>query len=297
MLVTTVITTFKRPPELVERAIKSALTQTYKNIEIIVVDDSPVEYMYRNDVKFMVQSYSNYGVKYVEMPVSSGACAARNVGLDHARGEYIAFLDDDDEWLPRKIEKQIEVFKDNDVALVYCGRKIFYEDTKKNVVNLGAGYVGKVSKKLWEKGNFIGSTSFPLIRTSVLRKINGFDVKLSAAQDFDVWLRIANEYSIGYVREVLVIYHVHKGEQITKDHSKKIYALKRIMKKNSDFLNLHPEIKAIRRLRLLPEYLANENIKMAILSLYYAFFNYPSNIKGNILGLVMILEFFMNRKH
>ena len=105
-LVTAIITTHKREPEIVERALKSILAQTYKNIEIIVVDDSPESFESRKAVKDSVTRYTNQNVKYVQHDECKGACAARNTGLYMAKGEYVAFLDDDDEWLPEKIEKQ-----------------------------------------------------------------------------------------------------------------------------------------------------------------------------------------------
>ena len=129
MLVTAVITTHKRPPEIVERALKSILIQTYKNIEIFVVDDSPAEYELRSAVKNMVESYADRNVTYIAHKKCMGACAARNTGLEAANGEFIGYLDDDDEWFPIKIEEQLKGFDSEDVALVYCGNNVFYEST------------------------------------------------------------------------------------------------------------------------------------------------------------------------
>ena len=106
MLVTAVITTHKRTPELVERALKSILAQTYENIEVFVIDDSPEEYELRSAVKNMIESYAEKNVTYIAHDKCMGACAARNTGLEAAKGEFIGFLDDDDEWLPTKLEKQ-----------------------------------------------------------------------------------------------------------------------------------------------------------------------------------------------
>ena len=110
-LVTCAITTHKRKPEIVERAIKSILNQTHKNIEVFVIDDSPSDWEYRNDVKSMVEGYSSQNVTYIPHEKCMGACVARNTALENAKGEYIGFLDDDDEWNPTKIDKMIKAFR------------------------------------------------------------------------------------------------------------------------------------------------------------------------------------------
>ena len=79
--------------------------------------------------------------------------------------------------------------------------------------------------------NFIGSTSFPLIRKSCLEEIGGFDVLMQSAQDYDVWLRLSDKYSIDYFDEELGIYHVHGEKQITKNPDKKIAGLERLNEK------------------------------------------------------------------
>ena len=121
-LVSTVITTYKREPDIVHRAIKSVLNQSYKNIEIIIIDDNPTIGEFSNEIK-------NHGNK--------GAQISRNNGIANAKGEFIAFLDDDDTWEKEKIEKQIKCFKDN-IGIVFCNGYIVdenYEPPKKTIYN------------------------------------------------------------------------------------------------------------------------------------------------------------------
>ena len=235
MLVTAVITTHKRPPEIVERALKSILAQTYKNIEVFVVDDSPEEYELRSAVKNMVESYADSNVTYLAHDKCMGACAARNTGLAAAKGEFVGYLDDDDEWLPDKIEEQLAAFDSEEVALVYCGSKTIYESTGEITERKCSCIKENIYENLMYK-NFIGSTSFPLLRTSALRKIGGFDLEMQSAQDYDVWIRISKEFSVNYVSKPLVLYHFHEDDQITKNPTKKIMGMERIIFKNADFL-------------------------------------------------------------
>ncbi len=239
-VVSAIITTYKRPVEIVERAAKSVLNQSYKNIELIIVDDSPSSYEQRDLVKKMVLSLGD-GVRYIQHEKNLGACAARNTGLKYAKGDFVAFLDDDDEWLCEKIEKQMNLItKKDNVALVYCGRCTYDDLRKKESVQNLKFYRGYVYEKLIIE-NFIGSTSFPLIRRSVLEKVGGFDVKMSAAQDLELWLRIAKDYEIDYAEEPLVRYYIHEGEQITKNHKKKVEAYERLHELNKDYLESHPK--------------------------------------------------------
>jgi len=103
-LITAIIPTYKRPFKLLERALRSVLAQTYRNIEVVVVDDSPSTYQGRAEIAANI--HLDDRVTYIQHDAQKGACAARNTGLAHANGKYIAFLDDDDEWLPEKIELQ-----------------------------------------------------------------------------------------------------------------------------------------------------------------------------------------------
>ena len=111
-LVSAVIITYKRKPEIVKRALESVLSQTYRPLEIIVVDDSPCDYELRSQVRETVESF-NEEICYIQHEKNCGACVARNTGLKRAHGKYIAFLDDDDEWVSDKIEKQIAAFNDD----------------------------------------------------------------------------------------------------------------------------------------------------------------------------------------
>lgn len=281
MLVTAVITTHKRPPQLVERALKSILNQTYTDIEIFVVDDSPAEYELRADVKAMVEAYSDRNVTYIAHEKCMGACVARNTGLAAAKGEFIGYLDDDDEWLPTKIEEQLQKFTSADIALVYCGRTVVYDSSNETVDCLPECELDNVYEELL-KSNFIGSTSFPLLRTAALMEIGGFDVEMQSAQDYDVWLRLCKKYSVDFVNKSLVLYHFHEGEQITKRPDKKVSGLERIIEKNYEFIKLNGETYWLHHMSLVPWYAKNKQFGKALKTWFKAAFRCPLKIKGNI---------------
>ncbi len=247
-LVSAVITTHKRKPKMVERALKSILNQTYSDIEIFVVDDSPNDYEYREDVAKMVRSYAEQNVNYIAHEAVKGACAARNSGLARAQGEFIGFLDDDDEWLPNKIEEQLKAFTDENIGFVYCSNLLYYEDKKTEIKVKTCKAEGYIFEQLI-LGNFVGSTSFPLLRTSMLREIGGFDEKVPSAQDWDVWLRMSQRYKVAFVDKPLVRYYSHSGEQITNSIEKKLLGWSMVEEKHREYLCSHRKARGVRLLR------------------------------------------------
>ncbi|MBR3741624.1 MAG: glycosyltransferase [Clostridia bacterium] len=265
-MITVVITTYKREPDIVERAVRSVIAQTYRDWELIVIDDSPDDYAYRPAIKNMVKRYADdYRSVYHENPKSSGACYSRNVGLEMARGEYIAYLDDDDEWIPCKLEKQIEKLKDSDerAALVYCPFYSIFEDTGKKTASKIPERSGMLYEYLMKAGNFFGGMSMPLMRTECVKAVGGFDILMQSAQDMDLWLRIAKKYPVVYVNEPLVNYY-HSEEQITKDPYKRIAGITRLIEKNRDYLEAHREIKWKREMDLIKYYVEAGEKKAAM---------------------------------
>ena len=286
--VSVVITTYKRAPELLERAILSVLSQTYPLKKLVVVDDSPSDYHLRGEVEKMVGKYADRNTVYIQHPKNMGACVARNTGAAVCECDYIAFLDDDDEWLPEKIEKQVAKFSEG-VALVYCGQKTVYDGTDKSVVNDKVYRSGRVYDELIKR-NFIGSTSFPLIRKSVFDSVGGFDPLMQSSQDYDLWLRITKENEVDYVEEPLVIYHIHDGEQITKNPAKRIAGLSRIIEKNMDHLAKHKAVLWQRYTVIIKYYVANGQKKEAMRLWRKCCLLCPLKFHGNAKNLYSIVR-------
>ena len=113
-----IIPTYNRA-RMVDRAIQSVLSQTYQDFEIIVVDDASTDNTQEVVKECM---FRDKRVRYIKHEKNKGGSAARNTGIKNEHGEYVGFLDSDDEWLPTKLEKQIELFRKrcNSVGAVYC---------------------------------------------------------------------------------------------------------------------------------------------------------------------------------
>lgn len=214
-MVSAIITTHNRA-NLLSRAINSVLNQTYQDIEIIVVSDGSTD----ETDKVMEGYINNPMINYISYHPAKGGNYARNTGIKVAKGEFIAFLDDDDEWLPEKIEKQLEVMKANEnIGLVYTGTNVIYVDEGIEYPSIRYK-CGDLSKEILF-ANYIGSTTTVMLRQSILDGNICFDENLKALQDYDLWIRICQTTDIGVVSKPLVNYYNYKGNKQISFNTKK----------------------------------------------------------------------------
>lgn len=193
-LVSVVIPTHNRAG-LLSRAIQSVLDQTHRSLEILVVDDASTD-----DTPETIANIKDARIRYIRHPRSRGGGAARNTGIHNAGGEYVAFLDDDDEWEPQKLEEQLKILRRHPAAM--CA----YQGEQQSVARM---YQMKATIDLPElkKGFFRGgSASALIVRTDLLRTVL-FDETLPRFQDWDLCIRLAQQASIGYTPRPLVRYN------------------------------------------------------------------------------------------
>lgn len=242
--VSIIVPTYKRSLYL-ERAIKSILNQTYQNIEVIVVDDNEINSKFRVETESIMQKYSkNIKVKYIKNKRNIGGALSRNVGIQHSSGEFIAFLDDDDEYLPEKIEKQYDFykkkFKEKKNGFIYCQAK--YIDGKgREIFNFERTPEGneEVIFELLKTG--FTSTGCLFFPKKLLIEVNGFE-KMKCGQEWYVILKILlNKYLCYGQKEKLLIYNDHLNERITNgknkiEGEKELYQIKQIHINQMDIL-------------------------------------------------------------
>jgi len=195
--VSVVIPTYNSSGRLGE-AIESVLAQTYKDLEIVVIDDGSTD-----DTESVARSFGNR-VWYFKQ-ANQGAGAARNAGIKSSRGEYIAFLDADDLWCAEKLDQQIPLLEqDPQLGLVYSDWSVVsddgvIEDSYLQKVPSASGYV---FDELVQRGFIL--TSGVVVRRACLDDVGDFDNSLSIAQDYDLWLRICYRWKVAVVEKPLV---------------------------------------------------------------------------------------------
>ncbi len=191
-------------------AIDSVLAQTYGEIEIIVVDDGS-----KDDSRAILESYGEQIQAIFQS--NQGVAAARNKGAAASDGEYIAFLDADDSWLPTKVEKQVAKFAENsNFGLVHVGVDEV-DPEGHSLVHRLEGAEGAVSATLLMLGRegVLGGGSGAMIRRTVFEEIGGFDERLSTSADWDLFYRVSERYAVGFVPELLIKYRVHGSNMHT----------------------------------------------------------------------------------
>ncbi|MFP8955198.1 glycosyltransferase family 2 protein [Natrialbaceae archaeon A-CW3] len=211
--VSVIIPTYNRATTL-SHAIDSALEQTIDDLEVVVVDDGSTD-----DTATVLSSYDDPRVRPVVHATNQGANVARNTGIDHARGEYIAFLDSDDYWHREKLEKQLNALegRSDDWVGVYCDTAYELSGTTGQVRGLIADVLSRTDDEptmegdeeligeIFTDGVQPGAGSTLLVRTDVAREIDGFDESLDRFQDPEFCVRVLYEGKLAYVDEPLVI--------------------------------------------------------------------------------------------
>jgi len=238
--VSVVVPTYKRPTFL-ERSIGSIAKQTHTRWEVIVVDDNDARSEYRRETEsFMARYADDARIRYIKHEQNQGGAAARNTGVEVAQGKYVAFLDDDDEWLASKLEQQLTVFSQHpECVAVYTGYKSVHEGEKPDEVVLPK-LRGAILEDLLYK-NSVGTTSTIMCKREALLEVGAFDPVLPASQDYDLYIRLAQLGTFEYVNEVLVIFHRHTQEKITDNNQARITAFDLFCQKHNDLFQRYPK--------------------------------------------------------
>jgi len=211
MNISIVIPTYKRMDYL-ERLLNSIEKQTFKNFEIIVVDDySPNQEEYQLVIDKFKTIFPEFTFMVNEK--NSGAPHSRNRGIKLAKYDLIALVDDDDEWLPNKLQHQVEVFeKESEVDIVYTWTDAI--DENRNIVHKYRKEIEGNPKYDILKGCFIPSPSV-MVRKSKIMSVGLFDENLPSCQDWDMWTRmILDGAKVKVVKEIDTLYHKHNSGTI-----------------------------------------------------------------------------------
>ena len=216
--------------EYLKYSIESVLDQTYKNIELIVVDDGSTD----NSVEIAL----SYGDKLVLLcQENSGVSAARNTGLANISGTYVCFLDSDDSWEPEKVESQIALFNQPNIGLVYSSINICDTDLKfqNTLIAQFRGNCLKYFYKFPIRSIVLLGCSTAMIHKNVISQVGIYDIELNTSADWDYFRRISEVTDIDFVERPLVNYRRHNGSMssgsLTAYYNDNELAVKKFLKK------------------------------------------------------------------
>ena len=236
-LVSVIIPTYKRPDTL-SRAIDSVLRQTYSPIEIFVVDDNNPDTEGRALTEELMKKYENEPrVTYLKHEKNKNGSAARNTGARASKGEYLAFLDDDDEYLPCKIEAQVKRLEelDDEWGACYCR---YYRKSGDKLVSRSAekreGYVSfhELCRNFWHGGG-----TGPVVRRSVFEDVGGFDESFWRNQDYEYMIKITKKYKLAFVNVFGQINYVDSFHEKQTTFEQTLENFKNTFKKDIDELD------------------------------------------------------------
>lgn len=224
-------------------AIESALNQTYSNIELIIVNDCSSD----ESVSIVTRYLSDGRITLLHNERNSGVAASRNRALEHAKGEYITFLDQDDIWLPRKLEIQVSVIQANPgIGLLHAG----YARIDPNGALLPA-YRELPAERFSDPDAtvdvrdvfaeiFVTNDIQPLttmIPREVMEVVGPFDAELPGVDDYELWLRIALRYPVGHIQTIVGYWRAHPGQQSNQGYRMLMIRLKAL----DQILNQYPK--------------------------------------------------------
>ena len=197
-LVSIIVPTYNRP-DLLDQALRSILKQVYKNYEIMVINDGGVE------VHRVIDSNNEDGnIVYLKHDTNRGVAAARNTGISRARGKYIAYLDDDDQYYPDHLATLVGFLENSDYKIAYTDANVVYQRQK------GGRYLevkkGVLYSRDFDSWRILAENYIPTLcllqEKSCLEESGPFDESLTTHEDWDLWIRLSREYQFAHIKKV-----------------------------------------------------------------------------------------------
>jgi len=287
-IVSVIVPTYNRA-NLLPRCIRSILAQTYKNFELLIVDDGSTD-----NTSDVVASFSDPRIRYLPQEKNRGAAYARNIGIQAARGVFISTQGSDDEWFPENLTKKIECFRNlpETVGVVYSR---FYKIHKGGErVLWPPAYIKKREGNLFSEflhGNFITDQA-ALVRKCVYDKVGLYDASLPGMQEWDMWFRISKIYEFKFISEPLLVTYYTEGS-ITAHSEWRLQGREIIFRKHIEDFRKYPKIFALHAFTIGNARALRGNMNEAHRYLQLAFWARPMNIKYCV---AYILSLFSSKK-
>lgn len=232
--VSAIIVTYNRPT-LLPRAIQSVLDQTYQDFELIVVDNDA-----QHPARAIVESFQDDRIRYVCSPTNRDCAGGKNIGIEHAKGQFVAFLDDDDVWLPEKLQIQMDAFSaaPDDVGFCFTALTAEYDDHEVTTT-VPNGIANYYERALRSFNGFLASSL--VIRKNVFETVGIFSESFPSHTDIDLIIRMAKEYRGISINKPLIRMTMKSGhQQMGKNFQRRIAGREMLLKKYADAFAAYP---------------------------------------------------------
>lgn len=249
-LVSVIIPTYNRE-NLILRSVNSVLNQSYKNLEVLVIDDCSSD-----NTKEVVAKIKDERLRYVKLNKNSGACVARNRGIQESKGAIIAFQDSDDVWHKDKLKIQIDIMIRNNADVSFCNLNKYIDLNKKPIIipkKCPDGFLG-YDNLIQES---VVSTQCIVARKKCFKDIK-FDTNLPRLQDWDVALELSKKFYLFHINIPLVDMYV-QSDSISSHPEKGIQAIKILWEKHNEYLNNNANVR-----QKWFEYLGNYKLALGV---------------------------------
>lgn len=230
-MISVIIPSYNRE-KTIGRTIDSVLNQTFKDIEVIIVDDCSID-----NTTAIVSAYNDSRIHYIKHEQNRGACAARNTGVKYAKGEYIAFQDSDDEWMPDKLEKQMDCLEKDKAEI--CISRFLSRDVDSHREEVHPFGEVRLDEEHFLERSYISTQVLFGYKYCFLDE--KFDESLPRLQDWELSLRLIRKYRITFCDSILAIQNI-QIDSITKDKRKELIACKIIYQKHENTFLKYPHV-------------------------------------------------------
>jgi len=287
--VSVIVPTYNRAHRI-RRCLDSVLGQTISPYEVIVVDDASTD-----DTTSVVKSISDERLRLIIMPSNKGAQAARNVGIKNAQGDYIAFLDSDDEWVPEKLEWQMkEIAIRGKPCVIHGAGWIYKEQENTREIFPMPRLNGFVYKELLAKPGSLYPCLF--VPKKDLAEIGFLDEKTPSFQEWDISIALAKQLEFVFIDKPLMIYHIHGGDTISKNRIKEAEGWQYIVEKYSEEIlkNVGAKVLAQHYSRIATLYLNAGERQRSCKFFYLAYINNRADVRllGRAILALLDRKFF-----
>lgn len=270
--------------KLVGRAISSVLAQSFSSLELIVVDDCSSD-----NTREVVASFSDPRVRYIRLETNQYVCRARNVGINSAQGEFLAFQDDDDIWLWDKLELQVAALDDDqECGLNLCG----YFSIHDNRADLVVGQE-RFEQMDFEKGPMVGfaliATPAWLVRKKFIDQVGGFDPQMRVRNDWELAYRLSKVCRFSHLPAPLFFQDHKGGGSLWNNHSQVGPAMRHFLYKNERELSAKPKVYGALQTLAANYFVFYGEPQEARIHLQAALSSNPKNWRAWALWLVMLM--------